>query len=102
MQDDRLLHRDVSRCVRLLAASHRSTVFRTGVGCLCHQGWQIGCQSSTADPREDNMTKEKSSKSTTRRKFLRGAAAASAATMTLPTVVKAEDTITWRWQSTWG
>lgn len=48
------------------------------------------------------MTKDKAMKSTTRRKFLRGAAVASAAAVTLPTVVKAQEPITWRWQSTWG
>ena len=48
------------------------------------------------------MTKDKALKATTRRKFLRGAAATSVATMALPTIVKAQEPITWRWQSTWG
>ncbi|HXE53465.1 MAG TPA: TRAP transporter substrate-binding protein [Tepidisphaeraceae bacterium] len=48
------------------------------------------------------MTKDKALKATTRRKFLRGAAVASAAAVTLPTIAKAQEPITWRWQSTWG
>jgi len=48
------------------------------------------------------MTKDKALKATTRRKFLGGAAATSVATMTLPTIAKAQEPITWRWQSTWG
>jgi TRAP-type mannitol/chloroaromatic compound transport system substrate-binding protein len=48
------------------------------------------------------MTKDKAFKATTRRKFLRGAAVASAAAVTLPTITKAQEPITWRWQSTWG
>ena len=49
------------------------------------------------------MTTEESrtSKSTTRRKFLRGAAVATAATVTAPSVVSAQGPITMRWQSTW-
>jgi len=38
---------------------------------------------------------------TSRRKFLRGAAVVSAATVTAPTVVSAQGPITMRWQSTW-
>jgi TRAP-type mannitol/chloroaromatic compound transport system substrate-binding protein len=38
---------------------------------------------------------------TTRRKFLRGAAVASAATVTAPAVVSAQGPINMRWQSTW-
>jgi len=47
------------------------------------------------------MTKDKAPKATTRRKFLRGAAATSVATMALPTIARAQEPITWRWQSTW-
>jgi TRAP-type mannitol/chloroaromatic compound transport system substrate-binding protein len=48
------------------------------------------------------MTIQKSEKSqTTRRKFLRAAAATTAATVAAPAVVKAQGAITWRWQSTW-
>jgi TRAP-type mannitol/chloroaromatic compound transport system substrate-binding protein len=49
------------------------------------------------------MTTEQSrtSKSATRRKFLRGAAAATVATVAAPTVVNAQGPISMRWQSTW-
>src|SRR5215470_16684964 len=43
----------------------------------------------------------KTVRDTTRRKFLRAAAATSVAATALPTVVKAQEPITWRWQSTW-
>jgi len=48
------------------------------------------------------MSQNNASKATTRRKFLRGAAAASTAAVALPTIAKAQEPITWRWQSTWG
>lgn len=48
------------------------------------------------------MIKDKALKATTRRKFLRGAAATSVAAATLPTIARAQEPITWRWQSTWG
>ena len=41
------------------------------------------------------------SETTTRRKFLRGAAVASAAAVAAPAVVKAQGPISMRWQSTW-
>ncbi len=49
------------------------------------------------------MSKEqvRTSKSATRRKFLTGAAAATAATVAAPSVVSAQGPITMRWQSTW-
>jgi TRAP-type mannitol/chloroaromatic compound transport system substrate-binding protein len=49
------------------------------------------------------MTTEQSrtSKSATRRKFLAGAGAVTAATVVAPTVVKAQGPISMRWQSTW-
>jgi TRAP-type mannitol/chloroaromatic compound transport system substrate-binding protein len=49
------------------------------------------------------MTIEQSrtSKSASRRKFLRGAAAATVATVAAPTVVNAQGPISMRWQSTW-
>jgi TRAP-type mannitol/chloroaromatic compound transport system substrate-binding protein len=49
------------------------------------------------------MTTEQSrtSKSATRRRFLRGAAAATAATVAAPTVVSAQGPISMRFQSTW-
>jgi TRAP-type mannitol/chloroaromatic compound transport system substrate-binding protein len=49
------------------------------------------------------MTTEKSrtSKTATRRKFLGGAAAVTAATVTAPAVVSAQGPINMRWQSTW-
>ena len=48
------------------------------------------------------MNKDKALKATTRRKFLSGVAATSVATVALPTIAKAQEPITWRWQSTWG
>ncbi|HUL10261.1 MAG TPA: TRAP transporter substrate-binding protein [Candidatus Acidoferrum sp.] len=48
------------------------------------------------------MSQHDASKVTTRRRFLRGAAAASATAVALPTIAKAQEPITWRWQSTWG
>ncbi len=45
--------------------------------------------------------KSRTSKTATRRKFLGGAAVAAAATMTAPTVVRAQGPIHMRWQSTW-
>ncbi len=49
------------------------------------------------------MSKEQSSKAPTRRKFLAGAAAATAgaATLGFPMIVKAQGPISMRWQSTW-
>ncbi len=49
------------------------------------------------------MTKAKTSAgdSTSRRKFLSGAAVAAAATVAAPSVVKAQGPISMRWQSTW-
>ena len=46
------------------------------------------------------MTSNKQSTST-RRKFLGGAAMATAAAVTAPSVVKAQGPISMRWQSTW-
>src|SRR6187551_3939416 len=46
------------------------------------------------------MTSNKQSTST-RRKFLGGAAVATAAAVTAPSVVKAQGPISMRWQSTW-
>jgi TRAP-type mannitol/chloroaromatic compound transport system substrate-binding protein len=43
----------------------------------------------------------RTSKATTRRKFLAGAALTGAAVVTAPTVVKAQGPINMRWQSTW-
>jgi TRAP-type mannitol/chloroaromatic compound transport system substrate-binding protein len=47
------------------------------------------------------MTKDKQSSTATRRKFLGGAAIATAAAVTAPSVVKAQGPISMRWQSTW-
>src|SRR5215210_615774 len=49
------------------------------------------------------MTKSKTpdSAKTSRRKFLSGAAVASAAAVAAPTVVKAQGPVSMRWQSTW-
>jgi TRAP-type mannitol/chloroaromatic compound transport system substrate-binding protein len=47
------------------------------------------------------MAKNKQSTAATRRKFLGGAAVAGVATVVAPTIVKAQGTITMRWQSTW-
>jgi TRAP-type mannitol/chloroaromatic compound transport system substrate-binding protein len=47
------------------------------------------------------MPQKTRSASTTRRKFLRGAAVATAATVTAPVVVSAQGPINMRWQSTW-
>jgi TRAP-type mannitol/chloroaromatic compound transport system substrate-binding protein len=56
-------------------------------------------------PKEELMIKEQSKKSETasRRKFLAGAAAATAgaATLGFPTIVKAQGPVSMRWQSTW-
>jgi TRAP-type mannitol/chloroaromatic compound transport system substrate-binding protein len=46
-------------------------------------------------------TRTRTSKPTTRRKFLAGAALTGAAAVAAPTVVKAQGVITMRWQSTW-
>jgi TRAP-type mannitol/chloroaromatic compound transport system substrate-binding protein len=47
------------------------------------------------------MTKENQRSTATRRKFLGGAAMATAATVVAPSVVKAQGPISMRWQSTW-
>jgi TRAP-type mannitol/chloroaromatic compound transport system substrate-binding protein len=47
------------------------------------------------------MSQSYSPSKTTRRKFLRGAAVAGAATVTAPAVVNAQGPINMRWQSTW-
>jgi TRAP-type mannitol/chloroaromatic compound transport system substrate-binding protein len=47
------------------------------------------------------MSRKSRSAPTTRRKFLGGAAVATAATMAAPTVVTAQGPINMRWQSTW-
>jgi TRAP-type mannitol/chloroaromatic compound transport system substrate-binding protein len=47
------------------------------------------------------MSKKSPSAPTTRRKFLKGAALATAATVAAPSVVRAQGPINMRWQSTW-
>src|SRR4029079_7986585 len=47
------------------------------------------------------MTKDTQRSTATRRKFLGGAAMATAAAITAPSVVKAQGPINMRWQSTW-
>ncbi|MFY9685791.1 MAG: twin-arginine translocation signal domain-containing protein [Pseudolabrys sp.] len=47
------------------------------------------------------MTKDNQRSTATRRKFLGGAAMATAAVVTAPSVVKAQGPISMRWQSTW-
>ena len=47
------------------------------------------------------MTKDNQRSTATRRKFLGGAAVATAAAVTAPSVVKAQGPISMRWQSTW-
>jgi TRAP-type mannitol/chloroaromatic compound transport system substrate-binding protein len=47
------------------------------------------------------MSRNSQSTETTRRKFLRGAAVAGAATVAAPSVVSAQGPIVMRWQSTW-
>jgi TRAP-type mannitol/chloroaromatic compound transport system substrate-binding protein len=47
------------------------------------------------------MSKKSSSSPTTRRKFLTGAAVATAATVAAPSVVRAQGPVNMRWQSTW-
>jgi TRAP-type mannitol/chloroaromatic compound transport system substrate-binding protein len=47
------------------------------------------------------MPNKPSSAAATRRKFLKGAAVATAASVAAPTVVRAQGAITMRWQSTW-
>ncbi len=48
-----------------------------------------------------SKAKSRTSKITSRRKFLSGAAVATAAAVTAPTVVSAQGAMTWRFQSTW-
>jgi hypothetical protein len=52
------------------------------------------------EPRRSHVTIFRPSR-TSRRKFLRGAAVVTAATVTAPTVVSAQGPINMRWQSTW-
>ena len=59
-----------------------------------------GTNRAHQEPRRSHVTIFPSSQ-TSRRKFLRGAAVVSAATVTAPTVVSAQGPITMRWQSTW-
>src|SRR5499427_3137934 len=47
------------------------------------------------------MSKKSSPTPTTRRKFLTGAAVATAATVAAPSVVRAQGPVNMRWQSTW-
>jgi TRAP-type mannitol/chloroaromatic compound transport system substrate-binding protein len=47
------------------------------------------------------MSKQSPSAATSRRKFLKGAAVATAATVAAPSVVRAQGPINMRWQSTW-
>src|SRR2546429_624442 len=47
------------------------------------------------------MPNKSSSAAATRRKFLKGAAVATAATVAAPSVVRAQGAISMRWQSTW-
>ena len=47
------------------------------------------------------MPTKSSSAVATRRKFLKGAAVATAATVAAPSVVRAQGAINMRWQSTW-
>jgi TRAP-type mannitol/chloroaromatic compound transport system substrate-binding protein len=47
------------------------------------------------------MSNKSSSAAATRRKFLKGAAVATAATVAAPSVVRAQGAISMRWQSTW-
>jgi TRAP-type mannitol/chloroaromatic compound transport system substrate-binding protein len=47
------------------------------------------------------MPQKTRSSATTRRRFLKGATVATAATLTAPTVVNAQGPISMRWQSTW-
>src|SRR4029077_2956344 len=50
--------------------------------------------------RNQQMT-DKTKRTNTRRKFLKGAAVANAATVAAPTIVEAQGPISMRWQSTW-
>src|SRR5262247_1715675 len=54
-----------------------------------------------SDPGRKSMSKKSPSTPTTRRKFLTGAAVATAATVAAPGVVRAQGPINMRWQSTW-
>src|SRR5204862_5937497 len=51
--------------------------------------------------REEKMPAKSRSTRNTRRRFLRGAAVAAAATVAAPAVVKAQGPVTMRFQSTW-
>src|SRR5262245_43556893 len=54
-----------------------------------------------SDPGRKSMSKKSPSTPTTRRKFLTGAAVATATTVAAPSVVRAQGPINMRWQSTW-
>src|SRR3954467_13067865 len=47
------------------------------------------------------MSKKSESSPTTRRKFIKGAAVATAATVATPAIVSAQGPVSMRWQSTW-
>src|SRR5262245_3364180 len=54
-----------------------------------------------SDPGRKSMSNKSPSTPTTRRKFLTGAAVATAATVAAPSVVRAQGPLNMRWQSTW-
>ncbi len=56
---------------------------------------------SSKSIRTPKITTETTTKATTRRKFLAGAALTGAAAVAAPTVVKAQGPMSMRWQSTW-
>src|SRR5262245_31414263 len=58
--------------------------------------WNVVCV-----PGRKSMSKKSPSTPTTRRKFLAGAAVATAATVAAPSVVRAQGPVNMRWQSTW-
>src|SRR5262245_1723399 len=58
--------------------------------------WNVVCV-----PGRKSMSKKSPSTPTTRRKFLAGAAMATAATVAAPSVVRAQGPVNMRWQSTW-
>jgi TRAP-type mannitol/chloroaromatic compound transport system substrate-binding protein len=59
----------------------------------------IVCQMS--EPGRKQMPTKSSSAAATRRKFLKGAAVATVASVAAPSVVRAQGAISMRWQSTW-
>src|SRR5437016_4808268 len=59
------------------------------------------CEETSREGAPMTITPKRTTKPTTRRKFLTGAALTGAAAVAAPTIVKAQGPISMRWQSTW-